>query len=77
MPGTLGQIILKLHDYLKLKNMKQIFYFIGIFIFINSCMSSKSVIDNLKQDFEPEKPEKDYEQIELLYGDWHADCGDR
>lgn len=33
--------------------------------------------NNLQQDFEPEKPEKDYEQIELMYGDWHAECGDR
>ncbi len=29
-------------------------------------------------DFEgQEKPEKDYELIEALYGDWHAECGDR
>ena len=32
--------------------------------------------DNL--DFgEQEKPEKDYKMIEVLYGDWHAECGDR
>jgi len=33
--------------------------------------------DNLQQDLEPEKPEKDYELIELMYGDWHSECGDR
>ena len=33
--------------------------------------------DNLQYDDLPEKSEKDSEIIELLYGDFHAECGDR
>jgi len=43
----------------------------------NYALMDSIIGDNLQQDFEPEKPEKDYEQIELMYGDWHAECGDR
>lgn len=43
----------------------------------NYALKDFIVGDNLQQDFEQEKPEKDYEQIELLYAEWHAECGDR
>lgn len=33
--------------------------------------------DNIDYNDLPEKPEKDYEAIELLYGDWHSECGCR
>jgi len=43
----------------------------------NYALKDSIIGDNLQQDFEQEKPEKYYEQIELLYGDWHSECGDR
>ena len=43
----------------------------------NYALEDYIIGDNLQQDFEPKKPEKDYEQIELMYGEWHAECGDR
>jgi len=43
----------------------------------NYVLKDYIIVDNLQQDLELEKPEKNYEIIELLYGDWHSECGDR
>jgi len=33
--------------------------------------------DNIQHDLSEDKPEKDYEMIELMYSDFHSECGDR
>jgi len=43
----------------------------------NYALRDNLIGDNLQQDFESEKPEKDLKMVELMYGGWHAECGDR
>ncbi len=43
----------------------------------NYALQDSLIGNNLQLDFEPEKPEADYEIVELMYGDWHAECGNR
>jgi len=43
----------------------------------NYVLKNYIIEDNLQYNDLPEKSENDSEMIELLYGDFHAECGDR